>query len=235
MDAISACKIAHDGYRQPDRYEAIRWIQVVFARLVHDPHVPLAAGHTIRQDLVHLARFQILGPACPNAQRESRWSFHSLHCSVQESFDLQSLPSDAVRLIPVHFSPPRGTRHDANRRNPFQFAPRRPPYRFRKCLSRRIPRPVAIVSMSVMSPTISTPFCSIEIIVMLLVSRPTIQMSRAPQRRDGTVGQARRLQRLLGPVQKQRAHRTHAHQAKVRVAAPSVISLLPTGSLGFVA
>jgi hypothetical protein len=57
VDTIGTFEIARDGYWQPNRYEVVRWIQVVFSRLVHDAHVPLAAGHTIRQDLVHLARF----------------------------------------------------------------------------------------------------------------------------------------------------------------------------------
>ena len=34
-----------------------RRIQVIFPRLVHDPHVPVATVRTIRRDLVHLAPF----------------------------------------------------------------------------------------------------------------------------------------------------------------------------------
>jgi len=57
-------------------------IQVVLARIVDDPHVPLFGGRVIGQDSIDLSHFEILAVSVLDAQSESRFFAGFCHGST---------------------------------------------------------------------------------------------------------------------------------------------------------
>src|SRR2546426_8232836 len=75
----------------------------------------------------------------------------------QEPFDLEFLFSDAMGFIPVNLSLENCTIGQAHRGNALPFAPATLPIDFLQAGSSRIARPLAIVSLCLISPRILNP------------------------------------------------------------------------------
>jgi hypothetical protein len=102
----------------------VRRIQVVFSRVIDDSEVTFLSGGLVRQDLIDLARLQIVAALVPHTQDKCWLGFSPSHeFLTQEAFNLESLLPDSMRFVPVNLGSSDSAIDQTNGCNPFTLAP----------------------------------------------------------------------------------------------------------------
>jgi hypothetical protein len=97
---IRSCESSLGILGQLHRRKALLRVEIILARLVHDAEIPFLAGILILTNLMELPQFEVLRPFCVDADNIlTSWFAHAL---LQEAFDLELLPPETVRFIPVY-------------------------------------------------------------------------------------------------------------------------------------